>query len=364
LNRLLVTGRAVGLEGGPCKVCNYNFGWLVEHPSVLLWADRILVTKSIWDVVQAETYPEPRTLAKSCKVILDLARDRGLVEVRDPSSFLTQELWETVSAQAERDLERIKTAFPDRVDSRSMAETEPTAPGETVIDGFHYCTPHVSTIYASLILAKFWGANSLCDEAALRYLRYKFGIAAFPGQVDRGIVESFAAVFDAYFPNEPLLPHYALQSASACSTCKHQSGCRDDYLRDVERNTIDLLKWREYDEFQEAKAVFEKIVHRQGGASEKLDAAEIANEFDAQKTALARRTRSVFPKVKRWSNVVTLVSIPLMIAGLATDASLLTLGGTGSAGVAQLGKQYVEFLQSKYRWVGFLQSLREGAAGL
>jgi len=53
-----------------------------------------------------------------------------------------------------------------------------------------------------------------------------------------------------------------------------------------------------------------------------------------------------------------------MIAGLATDASLLTLGGTGSAGVAQLGKQYVEFLQSKYRWVGFLQSLREGAAGL
>ena len=91
--------------------------------------------------------------------------------------------------------------------------------------------------------------------------------------------------------------------------------------------------------------------------TENIDPHEVAKEFREQQSKLTKRTRSIFPKVKRWANVTTIVSVPLAIAGLSSGASLVTLAAATAAGLGLLGKQYVEFLESKYRWVGFLQGI-------
>jgi hypothetical protein len=88
-----------------------------------------------------------------------------------------------------------------------------------------------------------------------------------------------------------------------------------------------------------------------------IDPREIAREFHEEESKLRKRIHSIFPMAKRWANVATILSIPLAITGLAMDGSLLTLAGAASVGLAQAGRQYMEYLESKYRWVGFLQSM-------
>ncbi len=61
---------------------------------------------------------------------------------------------------------------------------------------------------------------------------------------------------------------------------------------------------------------------------------------------------SVFPRVERWSNMVTVMSVPAIVAGVSTGSTTLASIGAGIAGVATVSNKYVEILRSKYRWVG------------
>ena len=61
---MLVTGLALGTEAGVCQACNFDYNWLINYPSILIWADKIMITKNIWDSVIDEKWPEPRGLAK------------------------------------------------------------------------------------------------------------------------------------------------------------------------------------------------------------------------------------------------------------------------------------------------------------
>jgi len=356
MNKLLVTGMAVGIDAGVCASCNYDLGWLINYPSILLWADRIIITETVWQVIQKEGFPDPPELAKACKLIFDIARDQGIVKIAQPTPLLTPDLCDFILTQVDTDLDKIKRLFPDKVDQRSMGRAGKDGPTETLIDGVGFCSPYLGSVYASLVLAKAWKANCLFDPHVIHYLRYKFGIEAFPKQADAGRIQSFTTVFESYFPNEPLIPHYAFDSQGRCLECEHEKKCKDTYLKDLETHTLELLKWREYDEIQQAKAVVDEIVIRRD-KSDIVDPHAVAKEFSEEQSKLSKRIRSIFPKVKRWANVTTIVSIPLAIAGLSSGESLVTLAGVALAGLAQGGKQYVEFLESKYRWVGFLQRI-------
>jgi hypothetical protein len=357
MNKLLVTGMAIGQDAGVCDVCDYDLDWLINYPSILLWADRIIITETVWQVIQKKDLPGLPELAKACKLIFDIARDQGIVEIVQPTPLLRPGLSDAIFTQVDNDLDKIKRLFPDKVVQRSISKPGKEGPNETLIDGVGFCEPYISSIYASLVLAKAWEANCLFDPRVIHYLRYKFGIEAFPKQADNGRIQSFTTVFESYFPNEPLIPGYVFDSQGRCLDCQNEKKCKGTYLKDLETKTLELLKWREYDEIQQAKAVVDKIIVRRD-KSDIVDPHEVAKEFNEEQSKLTKRVRSIFPKAKRWANVTTIVSIPLAIAGLSSGEYLVTLAGATAAGLAQVGKQYVEFLESKYRWVGFLQNIQ------
>jgi hypothetical protein len=354
MNKLLITGLAVGQDAGVCEACNYDLAWLVNYPSVLLWTDRIIITETVWQVIQEEGYPHPPELAKACKLVFDIARVEGLIEIVQPTPLLKPQLRKSILTQVDSDLEKVRRLFPDKVEQRSIGRTGKEGPTETLIDGVGFCSPYLCSVYASLVLAKAWGANCLFDPHVLHYLRYKFGVEAFPKQADTGWIQSFTTLFESQFPNDQLIPGYAFDSQGRCLTCAHEEKCKKTYLNEVETRVRDLLKWRQYDEIRRAKAVFTKIVAWRDKTGI-VDPEQVAKEFRAEQSKLAKRTRLVFPKVKRWANVTTIVSVPLAITGLSSGGSLLTLAGAAAAGLAQVGKEYIEFLESKYRWVGFMQ---------
>ncbi len=360
MNRLLVTGLATGIGAGVCQVCNYDLEWLLNYPSLLLWADKLLVFDSIWKIIQEEKYPKPTEVAKCCKLIFDIANAEGLIEVKDSSPIVDGILRDDIFSQISLDIGEMKRLFPDKISLRSLSKKKgDKSLNETIINGHSYCPPYLWSVYSNLILSRLYGANCLFDDTALNYLRFKFGIIHFPTEADPAKPKSFVNVFKSYLPNDPLIPTFALHSQGNCKKCAHHQRCNDSYLQDLEKKVSELLKWREYDEFQQAKGVFDEIIAQHKSKGVPIIPEDVGKSFEKIQTKLGKRVHNLFPKVRRWSSVAAVLSIPATIVSVALGDSLVSISSASLFGLSQIGKECVEALESKYRWLGFLQSMKK-----
>jgi hypothetical protein len=102
------------------------------------------------------------------------------------------------------------------------------------------------------------------------------------------------------------------------------------------------------------KIVFDAIA--KSSADKDYTAKDIQREFKEKEVATQKKLYSVFPKVQRWSNLTTILSIPVIVAGSATASPLLAGLGAGIAGISKTIEKYITILESKSRWVCFNQS--------
>jgi len=355
MNKLLVTGLALGKEADVCDACNFSFGWLLEYPSVFVWSDKILVPEVIWKAIMAEAYPPSKELAKCCKLIFEIAEADGTIEIVSPLTIIDDTLKKAIFDEIEKDAALLQKTFPDRVSTRLLGDSE-DAPRELTIDGVGYCKARIWTIYASLILARALGANCLFEQEVLLYMRHKFGISGSPAQADSGKIESSRTIFEAVIPNDPIFPDYAFSSQRECLTCRREDSCKDTYLSTLEKSFTELIRWREYDEVQELRSTIEEIIRKRSAYNEPIDPQDIIHDFRDREKMLRNRLKSVFPKAKRWAHIATMLSIPIAVSGVVTGASLMTVAGAGSVGLSQLTKELINLLESKYRWISFLQT--------
>lgn len=356
MNKVLVTGLALGKGMGFCDACDFDFDWIVEYPSVLIWADKLLVSPTIWETVSSgESLPDYPELAKSLQIIFKIARAEGIIEVIDPATIISPDVRDAMLTQIDKDRALLVKVFPDHV---RLGDDE-EVPGQIFIDGYEYCSLRLWTIYAGLLLARAWDAQCLFGGSVFNYCRYKFGLSGFPKEGEPGSIESFHSVFEAYVPNTSILPKYVLGSKGPCDTCAKEEACKDKYLLELEKNLKMIIRWRDYDEIQQIKAVVEDIVrtrHKSGGV---IDPADILHDFRSVEDKLRRRVKLMFPKVRRWANITTMLSIPVAVAGHASGAPLITGTGAGLAGLSILAKELVELLSSKYSWIGFVSKETE-----
>lgn len=353
MNKLLVTGLGLGYELDVCSVCNSDLDWIMNYPSILLWADKIIFTPKMWDSIQKE-HSKSKEAAKCFKLIFDIAKTNGIIEILDPSEIINDPLKDMMDAQIKKDIISLKTIFPERVKEKNISKTKDVQLIETVIDGIGYCPAYLWAIYASIILARTWNANCLFNAHSLHFCRYKFGISNFPREADIGIKQSFATLFESFLPNDSFIHNYAFEDKKRCSICKSEKKCSDSYLLDMEKKVIELFKWREYDELHQIKSVINKIIAQQTESNGLIVPNEIIKNFNKEKSKIQKRMTAVFPKVKRWANITTILSIPVAITGLATSNPLITVTGAATAGLSQATRELIEFLKNKYQWVGFI----------
>ena len=282
MNRVLVTGLALGRQIGLCEACNFDFEWLIRYPSVFLWADRILVADTIWDTVSRGGYPyEAKELARSLQLVFQLARSEGIIEVFKPAEIISSDVKDLILAEVYRDRELLPRFFPDHV---TLGDEE-NVPGEIFVDGLEYCAPHLCTIYASFVLARALNAHCLFNMRVLNYCKYKFGLASFPKEGEPGGIEAFQSVFEAYVPNRSLFPEYVYINREMCAKCANEDSCKDTYLAKVESNLREMLSWRSYDEIQQLKSIVSDIVRRRREFGGIVNPSEILHDFrDRQST--------------------------------------------------------------------------------
>ena len=345
MNRILVTGHGLGLELGTCAAANFDFGWILNYPSVLLWADKILVSRGIWDsvIAGAPAAYSSKPMAQCFQLLFRLMDEAHLVEVFEPDHFISPSLAEQLFDQVEQDLQILAQVFPDRFQFED----------ELRIDGTHYCFPYLTSVYAALILARTFDASCLFDPYALHYCRYKFGLNTF-SESRVNTLESFRRIFNAYLPNQPILPSYVCCDPSQCSICKHENDCAQNYLQTFERDVRELLVWRTYDEIQQFRQTIDETVGRYQKAGANALPDQVLHDFQAKERALRRLMKSVFPKVRRWANLATMISIPVGVAGAATGVPLFTLTGATVAALAQVTKHSLEYWTARHSWVGFV----------
>lgn len=347
MNKVLITGMAIGKELGGCDACNYDFDWIIEKPSILLWAEKVVVTPEIWNIVMNEYFPRNYPfIAKAIKLIFEVAKDEGIIELVDPKLYLSDDVKETIFKEVDRDRLLLSKHFSGNV----RLGDEDKVPGQLFIDEHEYCAPHIYSIYSSLALARAVDAHGLYSESVLKYCNYKFGLDSNP-QDEETEIQGFQSVFEALIPNSSIIPKVAF--VEGCTTCKKDVQCKDSFLIDLENNLKKFMLWRDYDEIHQIKGTISKIIDRRDLSGGIIDAKEILHDFKDEQMKIRRRVKRVFPKVQRWANLTTMLSIPVAVAGIASGQPLVTVTGATIAGASTVTKELISLLNSKYSWIGF-----------
>lgn len=346
MNKVLITGLGVGKALDLCYECNLNFSWLVDNPSTLLWADKILLPRECFDFV--------KTTNKRLDAIIDITLEtldkKNLLEKLPNNIKYTDEEQLRIYAQFLRDRELLLKYFP-----KTIKEGEDDEHKEFFIEDYHYCAPYIASLYGAMELANKNKAQCLFNKNDAMYLKYLNGIKS---NNQESINNLYSEIFSTLLPNESLIPNFAIHNEEKCKSCKHENSCKEEY--DNYTKTLNsILSYRNYDELFQAKKNVEKIISKKGEIRDDKDIAEVINQFNEKKDTINKNIYKIFPKIKRWTNMVTLLSTPLTIG----TSVLAAIGNTnpivpiisGSVIAIDEGiKKAMENYTDNNRWVSFL----------
>lgn len=101
------------------------------------------------------------------------------------------------------------------------------------------------------------------------------------------------------------------------------------------------------------------MIKEQYKTKDLIDPNDVITNFNDKKKKIRKNIYTVFPKVKRWANIATMISIPISVFGVATGNAIMTIAGFSLAGFSRFTKEQIHLLENKYRWITFLPSLVE-----
>lgn len=350
MNKVLVTGLATGKDVGVCSVCNFDYEWVFNNPSVLIWADKIYISETAWEeAVSGRGAQEGIIISKCLKLIFEIAKAEGLIEVIKPNKIISQEIKDNIISEVEKDREKLINIFPNNI----KIGDEEKVPGSFFVEGEEYCTPRLYAVYVNIILSRIYDAHGLFNSNIYNYCKYKFGLENSQIKKSNEVFEGFKNIFNAYIPNDLKMPEYVYFNKTQCNKCKNTELCKDKYLIDLEKNLKNFLKWRSFDEIQQIKDVLEKITKIRKKQNGVITAQEIIDKFGNIENKLRKRVLSIFPKVKRWSNIITVISLPTALIGSTSGEYLITIPSAALTVLARVTNTIIDIFSSKYSWIAF-----------
>jgi len=254
---------------------------------------------------------------------------------------------EQIEHMSQYDINNILDKFPNSIKKGSNE-----VPGEIIIDGNGYCQPYIASIYASMKLAESIGANCLFNTRDYEYLKYKYGINN-KIITNADSINTFNEIFNVYIPNELVLHNFAFTSDEECTKCNNMKSCNDSYLANIEDNVYKMIEWRQYDEIFRAKEELQKIINIKSQLGTEIDIKEVKREFRDKQYKINKNIRKIFPIIKRWTNLTTVVATPLSIYSATVGNQSTALVAGGVLGIAKATDEYIKYYENKNKWVGF-----------
>ncbi len=336
MNKVFISGTAVGNELDLCQVCLLDFSWLIEKPDTLIWADKIVITKKALDQYLSKNNTK---MEKTIKLILEIAKDNNILEIIEVDEKL-KKIAVPYYEKSVKDFKMLAEVLPVRnigINKENIVE-------EIKVGSQHYCLPYVASLYTQIGIADKIGANCLFSEKDFIYLKNK-------NMADKTRI--FNEIFSIYFPNE-LIHNYAFEEEYRCENCLNFIKCKDNYLKDIENNMMEILSWRNYDEIYMAKHEIDKIIKLKKNLNNNCDIEEIKKEFIEKQNKINKNIKKVFPKIKRWTNLATILSTPATICSAINNNVPATIVSASIGGMSQVINEGLEYYENKNNWVSFI----------
>lgn len=347
MNKVLLTGLGIGKELDVCQSCNMNYESLLINPEVLLWADKICIPKDIHIISNSNTKEKGE---RAINLMLAMLEDENLIEYIDIQSMYTPAIKEIIFSQAEDDIKGLLAFYPE---DATVKDVNDNGQNELFLNGSMYCEPMIASIIASMIVADDLGANCLFSARDEKYLRYRSEMIK-RNNTDTIKKEVYKKVFSVILPNDSILPKYI--AGNNCGDCMHDQECHDSYLIDLERSLKQVLKSRDYDELYQVRSYIEKIIQRKNKRFEEINVDDLIQEFEKKKQKIQRTIKRRFPKVQRFINLSTLVTVPLSFgAAYMTKDSAMNLATIRACGSVAIVESVLKAYRSKNSWVYFLE---------
>lgn len=346
MNKVLLTGLGIGKTLDLCESCNLDFTWLIYNPSVLLWADKILLPEDYLKCLGTEK----NRFNALVNITLEMLDKNNVLELISPKFKYSAEEQVRIYIQFLRDKNNLLTKFPSAVKTG-----KDVTHNEFFINDVPYCAPYILSLYGAIELANKNKAHCLFNRRDIIYLNYLNEIKS--DKIERKD-QIYSEVFSTLLPNDSIIPKFALERIDKCHTCQHESSCKDEY--DCYEKTLNkALEYRDYDEFCQAKKVVDKIISKKDEIIDDQDIKEVIRDFNEKKAIINKRIKGLFPKVKRWTNMATVISTPLAITSgilsvLHNTNTIIPISSGAITGIAEVVNKAIETYTDNNRWISFL----------
>lgn len=349
MKKVLITGMGIGKELGVCDACNLNLSWLVSSPGTLLWADKICLPKSQYDL--HTKHPHSKTDVALSIVLSELYNHKLLDLVEIPHD--TAAIQDLINSNVESDFKNMMKFFPESV---KILDKEKNDHNNIQVGSKEYCRPYINSIYASRYLADFLHASCLFGERDYEFLKYREGIA-YRDAPDIQYIGVLSELFSGLLPGTQILPGYALTQPEKCDACDKQNDCQKTYEEDAKRAICKYLEWREYDELYELRKEIDTILLKQALIGKDISLEEAKRALEEKERKINTNIKKRFPKIKRWTKLSTVLSIPATIVSAAGGNIPAAVISASLAGAAKATEQVLEYYESKNKWVGFINRI-------
>ena len=336
MNKVFISGTAVGNELNLCEPCLLDFSWLIQKPDTLIWADKIVITKKALKKYLARNNTKSE---KTIKLILEIAKDNNILEIIE----IDEELKKTAEPYYEKSIEEFKK-LTKILPIKNSGISKDDIVKEIKIENEYYCLPYIASLYTQIGIANKVGANCLFSERDFTYLKHI-------NAVDRTRI--FNEIFNIYFPNE-LIHSYAFEKENRCQECSKFIECKDTYLKEIEKNMFKILEWRNYDEIYMAKHEIDKIIKLKEKLNDSYDIEDVKKEFIEKQKKINKNIKKVFPKIKRWTNLATIISTPTTICSAISNNMPATIVSAGVGGISKMIDEGLKYYENKNNWVSFI----------
>lgn len=345
------TGLAIGLETNACMVCNIDFSWLFSTPSNLLWIDKVLVTRPLWNLiskyekeeVNANNNDKREIQNVTAKLIFQIMNSLGYIEIIDGKQISDQ--------QSSMFYDQINNDF-DLLEANGMMTLNEDHHMFS-IGNFEYCVPRLWTLYASIFLSRKYNSDFSLSKDEFSYLK-----ALLPLKLSSEVKldKNFSAIntiLEMSIPEIKIWPEYLCTGNELCCKCRNLKKCDDSYLTIVEKNIYKIFDYRNRDEIKQFCDILDKICDVKFKDRYEVDANDLLRELNIEKIKAQKKLNRTYKQVKKWSKIIGTISAGFSLGAFFNHPELVPIGGIGMF-ASSVANVLEANQRDKYKWVNFM----------
>jgi len=311
---------------------------------MLLWIDKIVIPQKIFKTILSDSkFPENKIV----QFIIEFYEKANLIEQLDTDKFFNDSTRTALENAVSSDLIKLTTLNPG-LSHGSEDDHFVIRYNET-----DYCFPRLLSIYGDLFLSKEVGANCLFDPYSLEYCHLKFGLTAQNPVNTASVLSGIDKVLSTIIPSIHPYPTF-IDENDNCRNCKKISKCQHEYYKELDSAMQQYLEWREYDEFYALRDCINKVISTVRNSTELIMPEDITNEFNQEKKRISSLIHRHLPKVKKFTDLITVISAPATIFSAVSGSSApITIGAAVLSGASALTTVLSNRMEEKYKWINF-----------